>query len=139
MTPRISRAGGAFAGALILLFSSGCAMFGSLSHLPPEEQVRIRAQAWADALLAGDLEGAYAYTSPTYRGFASPGIYHARVEGTVRWKGAEVSEVTCEEGACEATLIVEYEARGMNVTVRRPRQYTWVESGGKWWIYVPPK
>jgi len=126
-----------FAIALILALLCGCAGLGA--GLPPEEAVAKRAQAWADALLAGDLQGAYDFTSPNYRQFSSKGKYHARVEGASGWRSATVKKVECQELVCDATLILEYSARKMRVEVRRPRTYRWVLVEGEWWIYVPLK
>lgn len=114
-----------------------CSLFGSMSSLPPEEQVRIRAQEWADALLDGDLWAAYEYTSPSYREFADAGRYNARVAGVHQWKTATVRDVECTETACEVTLILEYQAYKSEFDIRRPRRFTWVLSEGEWWLYVP--
>lgn len=119
------------------LLLSGCV--GLFTKKPAEEQVRERAQAWADALLEGDLQGAYRYTSPSYRSYASVGAYHARVQGTARWDKAEVETVECPtEHLCEVTFLLEYPGLRGDGTVRRSRSYKWVESQGGWWIYVAP-
>lgn len=115
---------------------SGCAGLGQ--EKTAEEQVRERAQAWADALLDNDLEGAYAYTSPNYRDFATVGAYHARIVGAGRWRTAEVTNVECSEDVCDVRLTLEYYARQVNVEVRRPRSYKWVKTDGQWWLYVAP-
>lgn len=107
--------------------------------LSPEEAVRLRAQGWMDALLAGDLEGAYGYTSPSYRQFATAGRYHARVEGAGSWDVGEVDTVECEDQVCQVRVIVEYEIKQMGVRNRRPLDYKWIEVEGDWWLYVPAK
>ena len=124
-------------GLVFAALLSGCAGLGT--DRPAEEVVRDRAQAWADALLEDDLEGAYRYTSPSYRSYASAGTYHARVQGTSRWDKAEVQTVECAtERLCEVTLLLEYPGLRGEGTVRRSRSYKWVESQGRWWIYVAP-
>lgn len=124
-------------GLALAALLSGCAGLGT--DRPAEEVVRERAQAWADELLEGDLEGAYRYTSPTYRSYASVGAYHARVQGTSRWDKAEVQTVECPtERLCEVTFVLEYPGVHGKGTVRRSRSYKWVESKGRWWIYVAP-
>mgnify|MGYP001821925323 CR=1 FL=1 len=75
----------------------GCAEESSPPNPTPEELVRERAQAWADALLAKDLEAAYQFTSPNYRQFSAVGKYHARVAGAGNWREADVTEVDCSE------------------------------------------
>jgi len=119
-----------------LLLLGGCS-----SPATPEEQVAKRAQEWADALLAKDLNTAYTYTSPSYRQSATPGIYHARIAGAGSWTGAEVTEVVCEQPeVCEVTIKIEYTAGHMGaVTIGRPIDWRWLKSDGQWWLYVPPK
>ena len=107
--------------------------------MSPEEAVRERAQEWLDALINGDLEGAYAYTSPSYRQMSTAGRYHARVEGAGSWDVGEIGKVTCEEEVCQVTSIVEYEVRQMGVRNRRPLDYKWIRVEGEWWLYVPAK
>jgi len=125
--------------AVYVVLSSGCAQFGKKPDLPPEEAVRLRAQAWADALLAGDLQGAYALTSPTYRQFASAGLYNVLVAGSANWTSAVVDSVYCEEDVCDIRVMVEYQLKQYNMTNRRPLPYKWVKVGGDWWLYVPAK
>lgn len=117
---------------------AGCETLG-LDNRPPEEIVAQRAQAWADALLEGNLKRAYKYTSPNYRKFATLGRYNARVEGTSRWDTAQVDRVECETEACTVTFYLEYDAPHMKVQIRRPREYRWVRVENRWWLYVPPK
>ena len=105
--------------------------------LAPEEAVRQRAQAWMDALLASDLEGAYAYTSPSYRQLANVGRYHARVQGSGRWITGEVSNVVCQEHVCQVRVTIEYEIKRMGIRNRKPMDYKWIEADGEWWLYVP--
>lgn len=107
--------------------------------LSPEEAVRVRAQGWMDALLNGDLESAYDYTSPSYRQFATAGRYNARVEGAVGWDTGEVDTVECEGQVCQVRFIVEYEIKQMGVRNRRPLDYKWIQVEGDWWLYVPAK
>lgn len=106
----------------------------------PEEAVKERAQGWMDALLKGDLLGAYNFTSPNYRQFASAGTYHARVGGAGGWDTGTVDAVECEPQVCTVRYMVEYEIRRMGgVKNRRPLEYKWVELEGEWWLYVPAK
>jgi len=107
--------------------------------LTSEEAVRLRAQGWLDALLNGDLEGAYGYTSPSYRQFANAGRYHARVEGTGSWDTGIVDTVVCDGPACKVRTIVEYDIKQMGVRNRRPLDYKWIEVEGEWWLFVPAR
>lgn len=126
------------ASVLVVVFLAGCSSLLSDSR-SPEEIVAQRAQAWADALLAGSLEGAYEYTSPGYRQFASVGWYNARIAGAGRWSAAEVESVECEPELCNVVIWVEYRVEHLDVDVRRPREYRWIYSDNNWWLYVSPQ
>ncbi|MAT91729.1 MAG: hypothetical protein CME59_03940 [Halioglobus sp.] len=124
--------------ALQALLLAGCASFGD--NRPAQEVVRERAQAWADALLDGDLQGAYDLTSPNYRRYSRVGAYNARVEGAARWDAATVRDVVCpEEDLCEVTYLLEYRIKQADIDMRRPRTHKWVKTEGQWWLYVPPR
>ena len=116
---------------------SGCAGLGT-DNRPADVVVSERAEAWVQALLAGDYRAAYEYTTPGYRQFSSAGSYHARVAGTALWKTAEVDSVICEETLCNVRFIVEYPGYRNSGDVRRPRDYRWIQSEGRWWLYVAP-
>ena len=117
---------------------SSCSILGLQGT--PEEIVAKRAQAWANALLRGDLKGAYDYTSPNYRQFATMGRYHARVEGTWRWEKADLRNVECEPEACTVTFNLQYDVKHLGLKdIRRPREYRWVLVDKRWWLYVPAK
>lgn len=130
---------------LWLVFSAGCANVIDNQDLPDDERVRIRAQAWADALMAGDFETAYSFTSPNYRQYASAGRYHAEIAGSNWWTSIEVKSVTCSEDVCDVRYMVDYTTIAMTggrsgrVSNRRPLDYKWVAQDGRWWLYVPIK
>lgn len=123
----------------VVWLAAGCAEFGAKSRLPPEQAVKLRAQAWADALLAGDLQGAWAYTSPHYRQFSTSKDYSRFVLGSGRWSSAVVDSVRCAEDVCDVTIIVEYEIKLMKMSNRRPLDYKWVLVDGEWWLHVSSK
>jgi hypothetical protein len=102
----------------------------------PEELVRERAQAWADALLAKNLEAAYQFTSPNYRQFSTVGKYHARVAGAGNWREAEVTKVDCSEQTCDVQMIVKYYIPQMKMVNETRLEYRWVQLEGEWWLYV---
>lgn len=122
---------------VMVLALAGCSSIGSVGNKAPEDLVRERAQAWADAASSGDWRLAYTYTSPGYRQTATAGRYHAQIAGARSWLSATVRDVECVESSCKVTFILEYKAREMDMIIRRPRQYTWVESEGQWWLYIP--
>jgi len=122
-----------------VLLAIGCANSGVKGDLPPEEAVKLRAQAWADALLAGDLQKAWEFTSPNYRQFSSSKDYSRFVLGSGRWKSAVVDSVECAEEVCDVTVTIEYEIKVMKINNRRPLDYKWVLVDGEWWLHVSAK
>ena len=125
-----------FAGILAVSVM-GCAEESPPQPATPEEVVRERAQSWADALLAKDLEAAYQFTSPNYRQFSAVGKYHARVAGAGNWREAEVTGVDCSEQTCEVEMIVKYYIPQMKMVNETRLEYRWVQLDGEWWLYVP--
>ncbi len=125
--------------SLLVALSGGCALGGKKPDLPPEEAVKMRAQAWADAALAGDIVTAYSYTSPNYREYASAGRYSSSIAGSLRWTKVEVDSVQCDEEVCDVRVIIEYSVKRYGFKNRRPADYKWLKAEGEWWLYVPVK
>jgi hypothetical protein len=125
----------AICAGILTVVMTGCAEKGPPPT--PEEAVRERAQAWADALLAKNLDAAYAMTTPGYRNYASVGQYHARVAGAGNWRKAEVTEVDCLEQACQVKVLVTHYIPQMKMESSTPLDYRWIEIDGEWWLYVP--
>ena len=125
--------------AVIVIVASGCEELGKRWNMPVDEEVRLRAQAWADHLIAGDIEGAWALTSPSYRQFSTWQQYNPRVQGSSNWTSATVDSVRCTEDVCDVSVMVEYELRTMKMSNRRPLDYKWVNVSGDWWLHVPAK
>ncbi len=124
--------------SLLIAVLSACG--GQSEPVSPSEQVSERAQAWANALMAKNLEAAFEYTTPAYRKFATTGHYHARIAGASRWTSAKVGKVECNvEDLCSVRMVVEYDIPHMGVKNSRSLDYRWVKSEGQWWIYVPTK
>jgi hypothetical protein len=125
--------------AVIVTVASGCAELGKRFNMPADEEVRLRAQAWADDVLAGDVESAWALTSPAYRQFSSAQRYKGEVAGTGRWTRAVVESVHCSEDACDVGLMVDYSIKRYNITNQRVLEQKWILVDGDWWLYVPVK
>ena len=119
-----------------LAAAGGCANLGDQQNLPDDEAVRVRAQAWADALLDDDLKKAYAYTSPAYRSSSTLGSYNARVAGRDTWKAMEVKSVKCAEDVCDVSYTLEYRLNRANRLNTRAMDYRWIKVKGQWWLYV---
>jgi hypothetical protein len=108
----------------------GCA---SVESKPTEQVVAERAQARWDALLKGDVEGAYGYLSPGSRAVNTLEAYKSSIRENF-WKAARVGKATCASEACEVAAEVEYEFRRSRV--KTPLSETWVKQEGNWWYVL---
>lgn len=126
----------ALLGAVVMLASCGGESPSTVDR-PAEEVVSERAQARWDALIAGDYETAYGYSSPAYRSATSLQRFSAGARGSIRRTDAEVESVTCEEDRCKVVVMVSYIAVVRQpVSNTRALEETWILSDGDWWIHL---
>lgn len=143
----------AFSIALILpliLAVSGCGWFqdklasepNPYAGMSDEEQLRTRAQARADALIARNMAEVYQYATPSYR--ASFGqIHHAgQYGGQVQRTRAEVYSIDIDEAGTTAKVKMELWAvtSGSGNQLIDISSYvtgTWVKRDGLWWFVEP--
>jgi hypothetical protein len=93
-----------------------------------------RAQKRWDALVAGDVEGAYKYLSPGSRQVTTVGVYGASIRLGF-WKKAVVQRVEClEPDVCQVHVMVDYLVRGSPVT--SPLLESWARSDQEWWYVL---
>ena len=123
---------------IAVVLVAGCATPGSDS---PESAVRLRAQAWLDALMAFDIEGIHSFTSPAYQSAHSAGYYSRNYAGRNMWKTAELGEIRCdgaeEFGVCKVRVIVTYRGFLMPEDMTTELTETWVQMDGVW--YTQPR
>lgn len=125
---------------LAVLVLPGCAS----KPVTDDQVVAERAQARWDALLAGDLEGAYEYFSPGYRSTVS--VIDFAVDLRTRrigWISAEYLEHNCEGSRCTVKFDLGYRVRrpvpGLDVWNGTDRiEENWIKTKGQWW-YLPEK
>lgn len=136
LTRRNALAISAVAGASLWLLA-GCSG-PATDDRPPEEIVKERAEARWAALVGGNADEAYAFASPAFRNTTSIERHRGRFAGAVRWSGAEVESVNCEEDRCAVVVNVTYKARGarFNYENTRPMEEVWIHSDGQWWIHL---
>ncbi len=124
----MGRLGWASVGVLILACVTGCVTATPQSI---EEQVRQRAQERWDALVAGNVERAYALLSPGARQARSLPAYRAMIK-TGFWKRAVVDRVECQSSeTCKVMVMVEYVYRG--TLISSPIFEDWVLADQRWW------
>ena len=118
-------------GFILVAFAVGCA---SVSRAPatPEQAVQARAQERWNALIAGQLDKAFEYITPSGRSTLPLEVYRARLTGT-SWRGAKVTGAVCEPEVCDVTVTLD-----INVLPNLPYQQVitekWLLDGGKWWF-----
>ena len=135
-TVRIGLAG--LVGCLLL---AACA---TTSRDVAEQQLRERSMARWDALLSGDLAGAYEYLSPATRSSVSSLQYQRSILlQRVIWKGAEYIEENCQETTCKVKISLDFVVQGALPGVQsfadtQVVDETWLLVDGTWY-FVPPQ
>ena len=106
----------------------------------PEDQVRERAQARWNALVASDFAKAYTYAPPSFRAVSGPQEYRSRFGPAAAWKSAWVHDVSCEPERCTVSVRVTLNVRVPQFATKLPSietytQETWVREDGQWWHF----
>jgi hypothetical protein len=131
LSRRFSGFAGWLAGAMIVGTLAGCA---AAPEQAPEAAVQARAQGRWDALVKGDIGGAYAFLSPGSRAVLDADSYRDSVRRGF-WKSAKVQRAECSSAdACEVSVEIEYEFRGSRV--KTPLQESWIRQEGNWWYVL---
>jgi hypothetical protein len=114
------------AGAAVM--AAGCA---AMQPKSPEEAVKQRAQARAQAVIAGDMKTVYDFFTPTTRKTLKFEDWNGSI-ATGFWKAVSVDKVECPKpDICQANLTVEYEHKGGRM--KTPLQETWIQEDNNWW------
>jgi hypothetical protein len=123
----------------ILLCLSACATTSK-----SESSLEMRAMERWDALLSGNLDGAYQYLSPGYRSSVSSMQYQRSVlANRVKWTDASYIESDCTENTCNVRISLEYVIYGALPGVKsfdgtQAVDESWILTQGKWY-FVPDK
>ena len=118
------------AGAMLV---AGCA---SMEPAKPEEIVAKRAQAFWDARAKGQVDKAYALTTPGYRKAQTLEQFQKQFGNTFNLKGVSVVNVECEREKCTARAKIEVAPAlmGINVgTIATHMDEIWLLEDGQWW------
>lgn len=122
-----------------LLLLSACA-----TTLSTENTIENRAAARWDALLSGDLAGAYEYLSPGYRSSVTSLQYQRQVLlSRVKWTAARYIASDCTETTCKVTISLDYTIYGAlpgvtSFSSTQEIKESWVKADGNWY-FVPNK
>ena len=108
--------------------------------VPPEDQVRQRANdRWA-ALVAQNFDKAYSFAPPAYRQLKTADVYRSSHQAPVKWLSANVIKVSCESEKCDVRVALESQPMvpfGAGMTLTAGLDETWVYEDGNWWMVEP--
>lgn len=99
-----------------------------------EEQVRDRATKRWEALIRGDLDGAYAFFSRATRDTYPMDLYRVKMKVGM-WRRATVDSVKCEDSVCDVTVTVNMEHSRLKEIITPVRERWIVQEGVAWYVY----
>ena len=132
----LSRLG--FVGVVMLL--SACATAprdhsaDAFAGRPVEDQVKERAAKRWDALIRGDLDGAYAYFSRATRATYPIELYRAKMQPG-KWREAKVDSVKCTDGVCEVSVVITFDHNRLRGLITPVTERWIVQDGLAWYVY----
>ena len=95
-----------------------------------------RINARWDALIKGDLDGAYTYLSPASKAAYPLEVYKGKVHPGM-WRSVRIDSLDCEGEICSAKMTLTYDHPNMK-GVQTPFSEQWIiEKGNAWFIYQP--
>ncbi len=121
--------------AAVVLLAAGCANLGSVK---PEDAVKQRAENYWKARAAGQVDKAYALTSPSYRRVHTFDQFKMQFGNAAGIRGASVVKVDCEPEKCMVRTKVETTPALMGVsvgTIATHLDEIWLLEDGQWWRY----
>ncbi|WP_212629039.1 hypothetical protein [Pseudomonas sp. KB-10] len=122
--------------ATLVLSLSACSLLPAKTD---SEQVEARSQERLDQLMAGNIEKAYAFSTPGYRETHSQARFRADyAAGISRYVSASVKSASCEQDACTVMVDVRYKyvssIGSKPMVIERATQERWIRTEGQWWF-----
>ena len=120
-----------------LLMLSACA-----TTARTEKSIENRVAARWNAVLSGDLAGAYEFISPGYRSSVSLSQYQRQILlMRVKWRGARYMDSECTSNTCKVRISLDYTLYGAVPGVKsfegtQTIDESWVQIDGIWY-FVP--
>ena len=119
-------------GSLLMV---GCASLGASK---PEDIVKQRSETFWAARVAGQMDKAYALTTPSYRKLRTLEQYQSQYAKGAGMKQVSVIKVTCEPEKCTVRTKIEAAPPLMGVSVGTIATHSdeiWLLEDGQWWRY----
>lgn len=126
---------GAITLALGAFALAGCAAFAPAT---PEKIVEKRATEYWKARAAGQVDKAYALSTPSYRQLRTEAQFKMQFGAGVAVQGAEVAKVDCEAEKCTARMKLSVQPPVIAAKLGVIESYLndiWVLEDGQWWHY----
>lgn len=103
----------------------------------PEEIVAQQSKAYWLARISGNVEAAYAFTSPSYRAVHSFESFRVKHGARPAFADPQTVKVQCSQERCQVTnRFKTFTPLAPNAKVSVPKTDTWVREEGKWWVFV---
>ena len=139
---------------VVSLFLSGCAMDGPPPPAKPAAVPEVGSEQWLEtqrpilmaraedrwnALIKGDMEKVYLFTSPAYRSVVSLQQYKGKYGRTIEWLMARADKVSYD-GPAVATVSVDVtyrvgllKSRGESIEMHKAMTEKWIYTDREWW------
>ena len=99
-----------------------------------EDQVRERATKRWEALIRGDLDGAYGFFSRATRETYSLELYKVKMRPGM-WRESKVESVKCEESVCEVVVMITVDHNRIRGMITPVTERWIVQDGVAWYVY----
>ena len=99
-----------------------------------EDQVKERATKRWQALIRGDLDGAYSYFSRATRNTYPIEVYRAKMKPG-GWREAKVESAKCADGVCEIKVTIIFDHARLKGIISPVTERWIVQDGLTWYVY----
>jgi hypothetical protein len=122
-----------------LLTAALAATLAGCANLPGRDAtttVQERAQARWNALVAGQIDKAYTYMTPSFRALTPYDSYRNSFGAAASWKAADVIDVRCETERCEVSVRLRIQIPVSSIgPITTDTKEVWIQENGQWWLY----
>lgn len=131
----------AVSSAVLLAAAMLVAACSALKPMPPEQAVSQRALEYWAARKAGQVDKAYALSTPSYRKVRSEAQFRQKLGTAATFETAEVFRVTCESEKCNVRMKLGVKPNLPRLNIGIIDTYLdeiWLLEDGQWWHHQEP-